>query len=135
MKSPFTHILIENLQNRRKRLCIQKKQKNTQTLRYITVSDGTSMNDELILVKTTAPVELLKKLEQQSCNAYLQGNSENIPIWSLVAAESGYLYEIVDSCAHINAFGTSKDWLAKWMENNKLCGKIDEHYIIENQPN
>ena len=51
----------------------EKKDFQGTVSRYVTLSDGTGMNDELIVIKTTAPAKLLKKLEQQSCEAYLQG--------------------------------------------------------------
>ena len=38
-------------------------------IRLITLSDGTGMGDELIIFRTNAPVEELKKLENVYCKA------------------------------------------------------------------
>lgn len=89
----------------------EKKDFQGNVSRYITLSDGTGMNDELIVIKTTAPAELLKNLEQQSCEAYLQGKEDEVPMWSAVLTDAGYLFEVVDSCKHVNASGTSDEWL------------------------
>ncbi len=47
--------------------------------RYITLLDGASMNGELIVIRTNAPVELLKELENLSNVAYK--NDDDIPLW------------------------------------------------------
>lgn len=47
--------------------------------RYITLLDETSMNGELIAIRTNAPVELLKELENLSNVAYK--NDDDIPLW------------------------------------------------------
>lgn len=97
--------------------------------RLITLSDGTSMGDELSVFKTNAPVEELKKLEDESCKVYLNGgNDEDVPIWANVLANKGYVFEFVDSHAHVNPFDTSTEWL------KKNYSQITEHYTIENQP-
>lgn len=46
----------------------------------------------------------------------------------------GYLFKIVDSCENVNDSSTSDEWLTEWIENHEFCKVIDEHYIIENQP-
>lgn len=112
----------------------EKKDFQGNVSRYITLSDGTGMNDELIVIKTTAPAELLKNLEQQSCEVYLQGKEDEVPMWSAVLTDAGYLFEVVASCEHVNASGTSNEWLTEWIESHEFCKEIDEHYIIENQP-
>lgn len=87
----------------------------------------------MLIIKTTVPVELLKNLQQQSCAPYFQGNN-NIPVWSIVVTGVGYLFKIVDSCENVNDSSTSDEWLTEWIENHEFCKVIDEHYIIENQP-
>lgn len=97
-------------------------------VRYITLSDGTGMGDELIIFKTDAPAEELKNLERRSCQVYLDGgSSEDIPIWSEVITEKGYLFEYVDSHVHVSPYNTSGEWIKK----NYLG--IAENYVIENQ--
>ena len=65
-------------------------------IRLITLSDGTGMGDELIIFKTNAPVEELKKLEKISCQVYLDGGDfEDVRIWAGVIGEKGYLFEYV----------------------------------------
>lgn len=44
-------------------------------MRLITLSDGTGMGDELIVFKTNAPEEELKKLENMSCEVYQKGGN------------------------------------------------------------
>ena len=100
--------------------------------RLITLTDGTGMGDALIIFKTNAPSDLLKSLEKDSCNVYINGgNYEDVPIWRDVLADKGYTLEYVDSCQHVTPYGTSTDWL----ENHDIGSKIQEHYVIENQPN
>lgn len=98
-------------------------------MRLITLSDGTSMGDDLIILETNAPVEELKKLEQISCQVYIDGGSyEDVPIWIDSLIEKGYECKYVDSHPHINPFNTSKGW------SDKNYPNITEHYVIENQP-
>lgn len=98
-------------------------------MRLITLMDGTGMGDQLIVFKTNAPVEELKELECISCQVYLDGkDSEDVPIWTNVLTEKGYIFEYVDEHQHITAYGSSTDWL------DDKYPEIDEHYIIENQP-
>lgn len=42
-------------------------------MRYISLSDGTCMGDELIVFETNAPSEVLKELERVSCQIYKNG--------------------------------------------------------------
>lgn len=97
--------------------------------RLITLSDGTSMGDNLLVFKTNAPVEELKELEKQSCQIYINGGSyDDVPIWADVLADKGYSFELVDSHQHINPFGTSSEWL------KNEYPEVKELYVIENQP-
>lgn len=99
--------------------------------RLITLTDGTGMGDALIIFKTNAPPDVLRSLEIVSCSVYLNGGSyDDVPIWSDELAKKGYVFEYVDSCTHVTPYGTSSDWL----ENHKIGSKINEHYVIENQP-
>lgn len=87
------------------------------------------MGDELIIYKTDAPIELLKELEKISCQIYVNGGDyEDIPKWSKVINEKGYLFEYIDSHIHVNSFATSRKWL------HENYPEILENYIIENQP-
>lgn len=100
--------------------------------RLITLSDGTGMGDILIIFSTNAPSDLLRNLEKESCNIYINGGGyDDVPIWGEVLSNKGYTFEYVDSHPHITPYGTSTDWL----ENHELGSKIREHYVIENQPN
>lgn len=98
-------------------------------IRMVTLSDGTSMGDELCVFKTNAPIIELKKLEEESCKVYLEGrDSSEVPIWADVLTEKGYCFDYVSGYAHISPFGTSSEWLKKNYPD------ITEHYVIENQP-
>lgn len=98
-------------------------------LRLITLSDGTSMGDNLIVFETNAPVEELKELEKNSCQVYLDGgNDEDVPIWGDVLSEKGFVFNLVDLHAHISPYGSSTSWL------EGTYPEINEHYTIENQP-
>lgn len=97
--------------------------------RMITLSDGTSMGNSVFVFKTNAPVEELQELERVSCNIYSNGrDEEDVPIWSNVLKEKGYIFNYLDEYQHVTAFGTSEEWLAR----KYSC--ITEHYRIENQP-
>lgn len=99
--------------------------------RLITLTDGTGMGDALIIFKTNAPPDILRNLEIASCNIYIHGGSyDDVPIWSAELAKKGYVFEYVDSCRHVTPYGKSTDWL----ENHEIGSKINEHYVIENQP-
>lgn len=100
-------------------------------MRYVTLKDGTGMGDELLIFQTDAPVELLKNLEQESCQVYIdRGDYEDVPLWHKVLTDQGYTFEYIDSCEHVTPYGTSADWL----ESHEVGAKISEHYVIENQP-
>ena len=99
-------------------------------MRLVTLTDGTGMGDELLVFKTDAPVEELKELERISCQAYIDGGEyEDVPIWTDVLTDKGYMFECIASHPHITPFATS----SKWLENN--YPNITERYVIENQPN
>ena len=101
--------------------------------RYITLCDGTTMGDELIIIKTNAPIALLKKLEKESCEVYLlAGDDTDVPKWYEEVEQAGYAYEYITSYQHITAGLTSEEALEAFEEKNKM--KITEHYVIENQP-
>ena len=98
--------------------------------RYITLSDGTSMGGELIIFKTNAPMELLKELETISCKAYEDKKEEDVPIWANVVQEKGFEFEYIASHQHITPFQSSSEWI----ENHPIGAKINEHYVIDDQP-
>lgn len=83
-------------------------------LRRVLLQDGTGMGDDLLIFKTNAPEERLKKLEKESCEIYKNGGSyDDIPIWSDVLSDEGYIFEL-DAVAN----------------QDDIC----EKYVIENQP-
>jgi len=96
-------------------------------LRFIGLNNGTQMGDELIIFKTNAPAEELKKLEKISCEACADGRNEDVPIWSDVLTEKGYICEYENQHQHISPYGSSKSW----QEENYPGIEI---YTIENQP-
>lgn len=97
--------------------------------RLITLSDGTGMGGELLIIRTDAPAEVLSELEKISCEIFINGaNHEDVPIWADVLEEKGYEFAYIDSCTHVTAYGTSRDWL------EETFGEINEKYIIEDQP-
>ena len=101
--------------------------------RYITLCDGTTMGDELLVVKTNAPAELLKSLEMKSCEAYLtDGDDATVPWWDEEVKKAGYDYEVIWSHTHVTAIYTSEEALEIFEEKHNT--KITEHYVIENQP-
>ena len=96
--------------------------------RLITLTDGTTMDDLIIVFKTNAPIERLKELEKQSCRIYIDGGDEDdVPIWANVLSDEGYIFEYVDEHRHVTPFRTSCEWL------NDKYSQITEHYCIENQ--
>lgn len=98
--------------------------------RLVTLSDGTGMGDRLYIFSTNAPVEELKKLEDESCKVYLEGRSvSEVPIWADVLYDKGYTFEYVTEHQHVSPYGTSSGWLEKNYPD------IKENYVIENQPN
>ena len=100
-------------------------------MRYVTLSTGTGMGDELIIFETNAPVDVLKELEKESCEIYINGGvSEDIPIWEEVLNKQGYTFEYVESCRHVTPRGSSRSWL----EAHELVSEIKEQYVIDNQP-
>lgn len=100
-------------------------------LRYVTLSTGTGMGDELIIFETNAPIDMLKELEKESCEIYIKGgDSEDVPIWGEVLNKRGYTFEYVDSCRHVTPYGSSRSWL----ETHELASEIKEQYVIDNQP-
>lgn len=100
-------------------------------MRYIALTDGTTMGGELIIFKTNAPVEILKSLEKESCNVYINGGDyEDVPIWHEVITEKGYEFEFIDSCRHITPYTSSREWLSE----HEIGAKICEHYVIDDQP-
>lgn len=97
-------------------------------MRLIALSDGSGMGDMVIVFNTNAPIEELNNLEQICNDIYANdGNSEDIPIWSDVLNNKGYIFEYVDEHQHITPYGTSSDWL------KSNYPQINEHYKIENQ--
>ena len=93
--------------------------------RYITLSDGTGMDGELLIFLTNAPATLLKTLEKLSCEAI--DRDEDAPIWSNILKEAGYAFEYIDSHQHVTAYGTSTEWLM----NHEIGSAITEDYTIE----
>lgn len=99
-------------------------------MRLITLSDGTCMSDSLIVFETDAPIEELKELERLCCQIYKDGGDlEDILLWADVLYQKGYKFDYVADHPHVNPYDTSSGWLEKNYPN------IQEHYIIENQPN
>ena len=97
--------------------------------RMITLTDGTCMGDIIIVFSTNAPVEELKALEKISNDVYINGGeAEDVPIWTDVLKEKGYIFEYLDEHQHITPMGTSKEWL------EEKYPSIKEHYLIQNQP-
>lgn len=96
--------------------------------RYITLSTGSTMGDEIVILKTNAPQNLLKQLEKESNQAIL--DEKDPPIWVKQISEVGFDAEYVDSHRHVTAHGLSSEWLAE----HPQYSKITEHYRIENQP-
>jgi len=96
--------------------------------RYITLTDGTGMGGELIILKTDAPQEILKELEQRSCEIYA-GGEEDVPIWYDEIRVHGYSCEIIDSYVHVTAYKRSDNWL----KEHEIGKHIKEHYVIQNQ--
>lgn len=69
--------------------------------RLITLSDGTGMGGELLVIRTDAPAEVLSELEKISCEIFINGaNYEDVPIWADVLKEKGYEFTYIDSCTH-----------------------------------
>lgn len=96
--------------------------------RLITLSDGTTMGGKLLVIRTDAPAEVLSKLEKISCEIFINGaDYEDVPIWADVLKEKGYEFAYIDSCTHVTAYGTSRDWL------EETFGEINEKYVIEDQ--
>lgn len=107
-----------------------KNDTNTSNERYITLSDGTSMGDELLIFITNAPADQLKNLEFLCNNMYKQEPDAEVPIWSDVLTSFGYKFELIDSHAHVTPFNSSSGWL----KSHDIYSKITEHYVLENQP-
>lgn len=98
-------------------------------MRLITLMDGTGMGNSLIVFETDAPVKELKELEKISCQVYIDKRDDSeVPIWSKVLSEKGYTFEYVNEHQHITPYGSSSDWI------EREYPEIQEHYIIENQP-
>ena len=58
--------------------------------RLITLSDGTGMGGELLVIRTDAPAEVLSELEKISCEIFINGaNYEDVPIWQNEVVASG----------------------------------------------
>ena len=96
--------------------------------RFVSLMDGTGMDGMVIVFKTNAPIEELKELERISCDCYINGNEEEVPIWKYVLEEKGFVFNYVDEHGNVTPYGTSTTWLEdKYPE-------ITEHYCIENQP-
>ncbi|WP_288619187.1 hypothetical protein [uncultured Eubacterium sp.] len=97
--------------------------------RLITLSDGTGMGGELLVIRTDAPAEVLSELEKISCEIFINGSdAEKVPIWADVLKEKGYEFTYIDSCIHVTPYGTSGDWV------EETFGEINEKYVIEDQP-
>ena len=92
--------------------------------RWVSLMDGTGMGDQTIIYKTNAPVEELKKLEQISCDVYLNdGDYDDVPNWCDVLTEMGYVFEYMDEST--NAYELL----------DHAYPYVTERYVIENQPN
>jgi hypothetical protein len=98
--------------------------------RLVTLCDGTGMGDMLIVFETDAPVKRLKELEKECCDMYINEPDPKIPIWSDVLFDEGYQFSVVDYQHHVTAYNSSNNWL----KNHPRFKNINEHYVIENQP-
>ena len=97
--------------------------------RLIALFDGTTMGDEVIVFETNAPVVVLKVLEKISCDVYINGGDyDDVPIWSEVLTEKGYVCTYVSEHQYITPFITAGDWL------KHVYPDVSEYYVIENQP-
>lgn len=95
-------------------------------MRFISLMDGTEMGDMLIIFKTDAPVKELKELERISNELYMSsGDYDDIPIWSYVLKQKGYVFNYIDEYRNVTVYGTSKEWL------KEKYPQIEEHYCIE----
>ena len=102
----------------------EEENEEVKVMRYVALTDGTCMGDELIIFKTDAPVEVLKQLEKQSCAVFLNGgNSEKVPNWKSVVNDMGYVFEYIDSYCHVTAYATSGEWL----KNHEIGVEITEN--------
>lgn len=98
----------------------------TSAYRYIALSDGTRMGDNMYIFRTNAPVEELKALEKVSCEAYI--NDTEYPVWEEVLNDKGYSFSYIAEHRHVTPLGTSDMWLKTEYPS------ITEQYVIENQP-
>lgn len=97
--------------------------------RLVSLQDGTGMGGELIVFRTNAPVDELKKLEYESCQCYINGvDDEDIPIWQNELEAKGYTFSYIDSYENVTAFATSDEWM------QEMYPVIEEHYLIDDQP-
>ena len=46
---------------------------------------------------------------------------------AVITRQKGYEFAYIDSCTHVTAYGTSRDWL------EETFGEINEKYVIEDQ--
>lgn len=81
---------------------------NSKEVRIIFLNEGTGMGGEKLVFSTNAPAVELKKLEEESNKLYAKG--EDVPIWAEVLNQKGYVFEFIDSHAHVNAWNTSSAW-------------------------
>lgn len=99
--------------------------------RLITVDYGTSMGDDKVVVETDAPEGILRELEKESCQVYIDGGDyEDVPDWRERIQQLGYVFLFVDSHPHVTAYASSTEW----KEDNRIYNRIREEYVIENQP-
>ena len=96
--------------------------------RLISLTDGTDMGGMVLVFETNAPIEELRKLEKISCDCYINGNEEDVPIWKYVLENKGYVFDYVDEHRNVTPYRTSTTWLEDEFPT------ITEHYCIENQP-
>lgn len=101
--------------------------------RYITLCDGTTMGAELTIIKTNAPENLLRELEEKACEAYrLYGNDAEIPLWYNEVKKMGYTYEYIDSYMPISTVLRLEEFIREL--EKKFNIEIAENYLIEDQP-
>lgn len=80
--------------------------------RLVTLQDGTGMGGELIVFRTNAPVDELKKLEYESCQCHINRvDDEDIPIWQNELEAKGYTFAHIDSHENVTTSGTSDEWM------------------------
>lgn len=96
-------------------------------VRYVSLEDGTSMDDKVMIFYTDAPVKKLKELEKEANQFYKDKryNEEDPVLWSSILEKEGYFFEYIDEVPN-------RQDVKEWLKGK--YPQVKEHYIIENQP-